>query len=154
MECPFARNVWNRYHYAYASLVGTQALSYGDVLFSTMLPANRHQRLLVLTLTNVIMHELWRARCQQQKNGVPTNVNTSTAAINSKLKSIHLAYFHQAPNYVTKLCLPSVLCQEDGTSLQFNLPKLTDDHLGIDSDLTSDEYVTVTASDTTGSESS
>ena len=154
MECPFARNVWNRYHYAYASLVGTQALSYGDVLFSTMLPANRHQRLLVLTLTNVIMHELWRARCQQQKNGVPTNVNTSTAVINSKLKSIHLAYFHQAPNYVTKLCLPSVLCQEDGTSLRFNLPKLTDDHLGIDSDLTSDEYVTVTASDTTGSESS
>ena len=151
--CIFTRKLWNRYFYFYSDLLGTQDLSYGDILFSIHLPTDRHKRLLVLTMTNIIMSEIWRARCAHKKDGVPTNVDASTLTINSRIKTIHYAYQKQTANFATKLCLPSPICTLINNSLVFDLPTSdTFNIFGDESDLTSDYFTDPTTDTTTTSE--
>ena len=156
-ECTFPRKLWNRYYYFYAAIIGDQELTYGDILFSLKLPTEkkgRHKRLLALTLTNIIMSEIWRARCAHKKRGIPTNVNQSTFTINARIRRIHLAYKKCVPNYFIKLCLPSPICKEVSGTLIFDLPTAdTFNIFGDESDFSSDEYFHSTSSTTTDNHS-
>ena len=136
----------------------TQDITYGDILFSLKLPSDRHKRLLILTITNIIMSEIWRARCAHKKESIPTDANLSTYKINARIKRIHWAYFKCAHNYYTKLCLPSPICKLDNNQLLFDLPTADSfDIYGEESDLTSDDYfnsdTTTTTTTTTTSDS-
>ena len=142
-ECPFARNVWNNYHYIYAELLQVPQVNYNEALFSTRLPKEPKTRRLLLTITTIIVHELWRARCAHRKQNIPTDSNFSTRKINAKLITIHLAYLKKSPNHVRQLCLPSPICQlENDGSPAFFLPIAEDITLPSDSEFTSDEFET------------
>ena len=139
--CTFPRTIWNRYFYFYSQMQDTQDITYGDILFSLKLPSDRHKRLLVLTITNIIMSEIWRARCAHKKESIPTDANLSTYKINARIKRIHWAYFKCTHNYYTKLCLPSPICKLDNNQLLFDLPTADSFNIyGEESDLTSDDY--------------
>ena len=152
VDCPFARNVWNNYFYVYAQLLNSSHINYNDALFSILLPKEPKPRRLLLTVTTVIVHELWRARCQHRKQDIPTNSNFSTRKINAKLISIHLAYFKKSPDYAKHLCLPSPICKlNDHGTLSFYLPTAEDNTLPSDSEFTSDNSITDSESSTSSS---
>ena len=151
VQCPFARNVWNKYYYVYATLLQDPHLNYNAILFSTCLPNHtnqqlRHIRLLLITLTTIIVHELWRSRCAQQKSNIPTNCNRSIITINARIKTIHYAYFHAAPDYINRLCLPSPICKLQDGKLHFHLPTAENEIAFTDSEFTSDEFTTASES--------
>ena len=148
-ECPFARGVWNHYHYIYAKILQIPQVSYVEALFSTTLPRDNHQRLLLLTVTTIIVHELWRARCAQYKQGTPTNIARSTTTINAKIKIIHFAYFRSCAQYAKRLCLPSPICKVEDGKLIFNLPEVEEQEQPPDSEFTSD-YISDSSSDNLG----
>ena len=140
-ECPFARNVWNKYYSIYAALLEEPNLNYTEILFSTCLPKQKHTRLLLITLTTIIVHELWRSRCAQQKQDIPTSCNRSIITINARIKSIHFAYYNTAPDYANRLCLPSPICKVQDGKLTFNLPTAESEIAYTDSEFTSDEFL-------------
>ena len=148
-ECPFVRGVWNHYHYIYAKILQIPQVSYVEALFSTTLPRDNHQRLLLLTVTTIIVHELWRARCAQYKQGTPTNIARSTTTINAKIKIIHFAYFRSCAQYAKRLCLPSPICKVEDGKLIFNLPEVEEQEQPPDSEFTSD-YISDSSSDNLG----
>ena len=146
--CSFPRRIWNRYYYIYAELQEMQNLSYGDILFSLHLPSNKNKRLLVLTITNVILHEIWRARCAAKHPPyIPIDIDLSTFKINARIKQIHWAYFKCNGDFSTILCLPSPVCKEENGTLIFDLPTAqTFNIYGDESDITSDDYFISTSS--------
>lgn len=121
-ECPFAYEVWNTYAHTLQTL-HNRSLDLQEVLFPVRMPTDRHKARLILTLTNIIIHELWRARCAQHHERTPTDAATSTANINANIRRIHIAYGIHEPNFRQILCLPSPLCSatNDG-QLRFTLP--------------------------------
>ena len=145
-ECPFARGVWNNYFSIYSALLDRPEVNYKEALFSTALPKDKHQQLLLLTITTIIVHELWRARCAQYKQKIPTNINHSTRLINSKIRMIHYAYIHKTYNFRQKLCLPSPICKLENGIYRFSLPEPNDQELPRDSDFTSDDLVSSSTS--------
>ena len=146
--CSFPQKIWNRYFYFYAEIQENQDLSYADILFSLQLPPDKHKRLLVLTITNIILHEIWRARCAAKKDKTPVDANVSTFKINARIKRVHWAYFNRVGNAAIKLCLPSPICKLQNESLSFDLPTAdTFDIYGDESDITSDEYFDPTSSE-------
>ena len=147
-ECPFARGVWNKYFYIYSAMLERPQVNYTEALFSTALPKDKHRQLLLLTITTLIVHELWRARCKQYKEKVPTNVANSTRIINSRIRIIHFAYAKKCFNYVRRLCIPSPICNMDNGLLNFTLPDPDDDGVPVDSDFTSDDIVSYSSDDT------
>lgn len=144
--CTYAETVWNRYYDIYTQLLGRTNLLYTHVLFPTVLPRNKHQARLVLTLTGMIIHEVWRARCAQKHDHIPADANTSTANINARLRRLHIAYAHTEPDFESKLCLPSPLCSVSPTGeLVFSLPQVgptTPEDADADSDVASDSSST------------
>ena len=148
-ECPFSRSVWNNYFFIYSALLNRPQVNYTEALFSTALPKDKHEQLLLLTITTIIVHELWRARCAQYKENIPTNAVHSTRIINGKIKMIHFAYVKKSPNYMQKLCLPSPICHLENGTLHFDLPDPNDDDLPADSDFTSDEPLSSSTEDDT-----
>ena len=137
-QCTYARTIWNRFFYVYAELGEEVELTYTESLLSTKLPKDRHKRLLQLTLTNLVVHEIWRSRCEHRYDHIAANADVSTRRINSQLKKIHWAYHNAHPDYVHKLCLPSPICQESSGTLVFNLPSCAVPLLfNVDSDYTS-----------------
>ena len=147
--CTFPRKIWNRYFYFYAEMQESRDLSYGDILFSLHLPSDKNKRILVLTITNIILHEIWRARCAAKKDHTPVDVNLSTFKINARIKRVHWAYFKCFNTAATKqLCLPSPICKLQDDSLCFDLPTAdTFNVYGEESDITSDEYFDTTSSE-------
>ena len=138
VQCPFAREVWNNYFYIYEAFLQRPQVSYIEALFSTALPKNKHERLLLLTITTIIVHELWRARCAQfHPPHTPTSVVASTRIINSKIKMIHFAYAKNDSECVKRLCLPSPICRYQNETFYFALPEPNDGELPRDSDFTS-----------------
>ena len=146
-ECPFARGVWNKYFFIYSAFLERPQVNYTEALFSTALPTDKHRQLLLLTITTFIVHELWRARCAQYKENVPTNIAHSTRIINSRIRMTHFAYIKKSHNYARRLCIPSPICRMENGIPIFNLPNPVDDGLPIDSDFTSDELVSSTTDD-------
>ena len=146
-ECPFAKQVWNLYYYVYAGLLNRPLVSYTEVLFSTCLPKDKHKRLLLLTFTTVIVHELWRARCAQyHPPHIPTSAVNSARIINARIKMIHYAYLKKDGKCVETLCLPSPVCKIVDDVVHFALPYPNDDDLPRESDFTSDEIASASAS--------
>ena len=138
--CPFARDTWNRYHYIYAHFLQHAQIHYQIALFAQQLPPDKHQSKLLLTITNIILSELWRARCQHKFNHIPTNSDTSTYIINARIKQIHYAYLHKSPNHVRQLCIPSPICTLDhNRTPTFHLPDAPVPEEDNDSDDTSDD---------------
>ena len=121
--CPFARETWNKYHYIYAHFLKQHQVHYQAVLFSQQLPEDKHERKLLLTLTNIIVHELWRARCVHKFQNNPTNTETSTYNINARIKHIHYAYQRHSSNHIKQLCIPNPMCSINARNhFKFNLP--------------------------------
>ena len=143
-ECTYAETVWNRYYDIYIQLLSRPHLHYTHVLFPTILPKDKHKARLVLTITGMIVHELWRARCAAKHDHIPTNADTSTAYINARLKRLHFAYLHTQPDYEKHLCLPSPICTAHNDTLQFTLPQFdaSIQDSDTDSDVASDSSTT------------
>ena len=138
--CPYARDTWNRYHYIYAHFLQHVQIHYQIALFAQQLPPDKHQSKLLLTITNIILSELWRARCQHKFNHIPTNSDTSTYIINARIKQIHYAYLQKSPNHVRQLCIPSPICTLDHNRTPiFHLPDAPVPEQDNDSDETSED---------------
>ena len=121
--CDIASQIWNRYFPIFANLHNRQNIAYTEALFPHTLPADKHKARLLRTISGIIIHELWRARCAHKHDHTPANINTSTANINARIIRTHCAYISMQPDYEKTLCLPSPICSiaTNGQPI-FNLP--------------------------------
>ena len=124
-ECDIASSLWNRYHHVYTQLHGRQNLLFTEALFPSTLPAHQHKARLLRTVSGIIIHELWRARCVHRHDHIPADLETCTANINARIVRTHNAYIATQPDFEKKLCLPSPLCYmaPDG-QIVFTLPQV------------------------------
>ena len=127
-QCTFATQLWDQYRHIYTTILRIQHITVEEIVFTIKLPKPHNHRKFLLTITNIIMHEIWRARCAHKFDDIPTDLNHSTYTINSRLKHIHRTHFEHTTNFITNFCIPSPICYiTPDDTLTFALPLDTPD---------------------------
>ncbi len=122
ITCPSAKNVWDAYFFVYETVLRRSRISIGETVFLQNLPPDEHQKRLLVTLTSLIVNEIWMSRNAHQKEGEEPNVRRSTTTINAILRELHTVSHRHEENFSIRFCMPNPMCTEERGILYFNLP--------------------------------
>ena len=90
-RCKIASEIWKTYQPIYETLLPNIHFFYEEAAISLNLIDTKispNTRKLTLTLTNIIIHELWTSRNKFEKDNILPSIERSVKTINSKLKYI------------------------------------------------------------------
>ena len=95
-RCKVATKIWKTYQQIYLKLTGQVTFNYEQTVLTINLVGtdiNDKQRKLTLTLTNIILQEIWNSRNKFEKENLLPNIERSVKTINSKIRFIVTTYF-------------------------------------------------------------
>ena len=130
-QCKHACNVWNTYKAIYTTLLPNKPYIYEHNALTINLQHNipKHTRKLLLTLTEIIVNELWASRDNCYKHKVQPSIIRSKNRINhavTKLIQTHYRYHkyrNSLPTFANNFTMDQALCSLDcNDDLLLNLP--------------------------------
>ena len=130
-RCKIAAKIWKPYQPIYENLLPNILFFYGEAAISLNLidtKITHNTRKLTLTLTNIIIHELWTSRNKFEKDSILPNIERIVKTINSKLKYIiEVQYKHYKNNndiqtFTNLFTINDTICAIENDNLKLNLP--------------------------------
>ena len=131
-RCRIATKIWKTYQQTYLQLTGQTTFNYEQTVLTLHLVGtdlNDKQRKLTLTLTNIILQEIWNSRNKFEKENLLPNIERSVKTINSKVKYIISTHFSHSTRqkdiegFKTRFAINTALCEVTQETLRYNLPE-------------------------------
>ena len=133
-RCKIAQKIWKTYQQTYLQLTGQARFNYEQTVLTLHLVGtdiNDKQRKLTLTLTTIILQEIWNSRTKFEKENLLPNIERSIKTINSKLGFIISTHFTHSmrhkdiEGFKTKFAINNALCAVSQEELRYHLPEYT-----------------------------
>ena len=130
-RCKIASKIWKTYQPIYEKLLPNVPFCYEEAAISLNLIDTKitpNTRKLTLTLTNIIIHELWTSRNKFEKDNILPNIERSVKTINSKLKYIievqykHYKNKNDIQTFTKLFTINDTFCVIENDNLKLNLP--------------------------------
>ena len=130
-RCRIAGKIWKTYKKIYETLIPNTPFIYEEVAMTLNLVDTKiapNTRKLTLTLTNLIIHELWTSRNKFEKDNILPNIERSVKTINSRIKYIIEVQFRHYKNkediqtFQNLFTIKDTLCTIENENLKLNLP--------------------------------
>ena len=130
-RCKIASKIWKTYQPIYEKLLPNVPFCYEEAAISLNLIDTKitpNTRKLTLTLTNIIIHELWTSRNKFEKDNILPNIERSVKTINSKLKYIievqykHYKNKNDIQTFTKLFIINDTFCAIENDNLKLNLP--------------------------------
>ena len=131
-ECPHAKAVWETFEPYYTKLLTFAFIPEEAALTANLqiLDDKQKQKLKLLkTLSEIILHEIWSARCKCNHENITPNLNRSVKSIVTTFETIIITHFqnHVKNNtldtFVKNFCIDNVICSINSEyNLELYLP--------------------------------
>ena len=121
-ECSHARDLWEAFRPIYARLMpNIRYTPHEAVLTANLqhLDFKEKKSKLLRTLSEIILHEIWSARCKCDKENIDPNLDRSIQSVVTTLETIIKAHYRYHINHDTlhifkeKFCIDNVICKID-----------------------------------------
>ena len=120
-RCKHARDIWEKYEYIYKKLNPNTPFIYEETTLTINLQDNTNEKIckLLLTITEIILLELWYSRNNCEKENIQPNLDRSTKTINRNITTIietHYKNYKEKKDFKTfeeKFAIEKVICQVD-----------------------------------------
>ena len=133
-KCQHAQEIWRKYQDIYQRLLPRTKFCYEEAALTVNLqdikqpsPTSK----LVLTITTIILYQLWNSRNKYEKEDIIPDIDRSITTINNNLKQIIVTHYrHNKLNntlstFIKGFCIKNILCSIDyHNSLDLFLPPL------------------------------
>ena len=100
-RCRIAMKIWDTYRKTYETLLPGKRFIFEETAITLNLidtNISQHTRKLALTLTNIIIHELWTSRNRFEKENTLPNVHRSVQTINTRMTNILETHYKHYSN--------------------------------------------------------
>ena len=130
-RCTIATKIWKTYQQTYLLLTGQTTFNYEETVLTINLlgtDITDKQRKMTLTLTNIILQELWNSRNKFEKENLLPNIERSVKTINAKMEFIIKTHYNdfvrqrRIEDFKTEFAINNALCEINQGNLKFNLP--------------------------------
>lgn len=126
-QCKHAKNIWKAYEPIYTKLVPNKPNIYEHNILTKnvqhkMCPKKRK---VILTMTEIILEEIWKTRNKMWKEGIEPSKTRSKNRINNNITDIITTHFKNdgINDFKTKFTMDQALCTVDNElKLQIHLP--------------------------------
>ena len=131
-RCRIAGKIWKTYQKLYEELLPHIPFIYEEATLSLNLVDSKitpNTRKLTLTLTNLIVNELWTSRNKFEKDHVLPNIERSVKTINSRMKYIldvqfrHYKDKNDMQTFKNLFTINDTICTIENGTLKLNLPE-------------------------------
>ena len=130
-RCQIAGKIWKTYQKLYEELLPHIPFIYEEAALSLNLVDSKitpNTRKLTLTLTNLIVNELWTSRNKFEKDRVLPNIERSVKTINSRMKYIldvqyrHYKNINDIQTFKSLFTINDIICTIENGTLKTKLP--------------------------------
>ena len=133
-RCKIAQKIWGTYQKVYEKLLPGKRFIYEEAAITLNLVdtnITQNTRKLTLTLTNIIIHELWTSRNKFEKDNTLPNIERSVKTINTRMSNIlkiqhkHFTTQNDLSTFKTLFTIQNAICTIENETLLLNLPEFT-----------------------------
>ena len=130
-RCQIAGKIWKTYQKLYEELLPHIPFIYEEAALSLNLVDSKitpNTRKLTLTLTNLIVNEIWTPRNKFEKDRVLPNIERSVKTINSRMKYIldvqyrHYKNINDIQTFKSLFTINDIICTIENGTLKTKLP--------------------------------
>ena len=131
-RCKIAMKIWETYQKVYEKLLPGKRFIYEEAAITLNLVdtnINQNTRKLTLTLTNIIIHELWTSRNKFEKDNILPNIERSVKTINTRMGNIlemqfrHFKSKNNIQTFKNLFTINDSICTIANERLKMTLPK-------------------------------
>ena len=121
-RCQYVREIWRIYQYIYEGFLPNVPFNYEDAVITLNIQDTKitdYKRKLILTVTEIILQELWLRRNKCVKENIIPNTRRSIKTINTNIATIiktHHNYYNKRNNvkaFKDKFAIDNILCEID-----------------------------------------
>ena len=130
-RCYIATKIWKTFQNTYQKLLPDIRFLYEEAVLTLNLlqtTLSSKTKKLTLTLTNIILFELWTSRNKFEKDCVLPNIERSVKTINSRMTTIisaqyqHYTQMDDLETFISQFAINNALCKIQNGKLYFLLP--------------------------------
>ena len=120
-RCKHAADIWRAYRYLYQQYLPDIKFVYEEAVLTLNLQerVQEKKKKLIITITEIIIMELWNSRNKNEKENITPNRERSIKRINKKLTNIVTAHYQEykwrndVKGFEDKFAIDKVLCEID-----------------------------------------